>query len=151
MVGRWRRNEIVLGLAVVIILGTAVYFRLWSIDYSASSFDADLLRRQFDLANREALDESAEWRARYDEEAVKTAQCFSELKQVKESSKKDDHDTGNANQKLELLQKALWLHVISFGGDALEETRRLSKRSIGFSVLLVGVYTIRFIGLFPPP
>ncbi|KAF4382180.1 uncharacterized protein LOC115708872 [Cannabis sativa] len=105
MVGRWRRNEIVLGLAVVIILGTAVYFRLWSIDYSASSFDADLLRRQFDLANREALDESAEWRARYDEEAVKTAQCFSELKQVKESSKKDDHDTGNANQKLELLQK----------------------------------------------
>ncbi|KAM6568999.1 hypothetical protein CsatB_016984 [Cannabis sativa] len=105
MMGRWRRNEIVLGLAVVIILGTAVYFRLWSIDYSASSFDADLLRRQFDLANREALDESAEWRARYDEEAVKTAQCFSELKQVKESSKKDDHDTGNANQKLELLQK----------------------------------------------
>ncbi|KAF4403487.1 hypothetical protein G4B88_008133 [Cannabis sativa] len=105
MVGRWRRNEIVLGLAVVIILGTAVYFRLWSIDYSASSFDADLLRRQFDLANREALDESAEWRARYDEEAVKTAQCFSELKQVKESSKKDDHDTGNTIQKLELLQK----------------------------------------------
>ncbi|XP_062117242.1 uncharacterized protein LOC133831088 isoform X1 [Humulus lupulus] len=105
MVGRRRKNEIVVGLAVVFILGTAVYFRLWSIDYSASSFDADFLRRQFDLANREALDESAEWRSRYDEEAVKTAQCLSELKQFKESSKKDDHDTGNINQKLELLQK----------------------------------------------
>ncbi|XP_062117243.1 uncharacterized protein LOC133831088 isoform X2 [Humulus lupulus] len=81
MVGRRRKNEIVVGLAVVFILGTAVYFRLWSIDYSASSFDADFLRRQFDLANREALDESAEWRSRYDEEAVKTAQCLSELKQ----------------------------------------------------------------------
>ncbi|PON69302.1 acyl-CoA-binding domain protein [Parasponia andersonii] len=102
--GGRRRNEIVMGLAVVMILGTAVYFRLWTIDYSASSYDADLLRRQFDLANREALDESAEWRLRYDEEAERTAQCLNELKQVKESSRKDDN-TGNINQKLEMLQK----------------------------------------------
>ncbi|PON69299.1 hypothetical protein PanWU01x14_090220 [Parasponia andersonii] len=99
-----RRNKIVVGLAVVMILGTAVYFRLWAIDYSASSYDADLLRRRFDLANREALDESAEWRLRYDEEAERTAQCLNELKQVKESSKKDDY-VGNVNQKLEMLQK----------------------------------------------
>ena len=39
-------------------------------------------RRQFDLANREALDESAEWRLRFDEEAERNIQCMNELKQV---------------------------------------------------------------------
>ncbi|XP_061369965.1 uncharacterized protein LOC133312734 [Gastrolobium bilobum] len=39
----------------------AVYFRLWAIDYNISSYNTELLRRQFDIANREAMDESAEW------------------------------------------------------------------------------------------
>lgn len=39
-------------------------------------------RRQFDLANREAMDESAEWRLKYDVEAERATQCMNELKQV---------------------------------------------------------------------
>ncbi|EXC16217.1 hypothetical protein L484_024388 [Morus notabilis] len=100
--GGRRRNQILVSLAVVMFLGVAVYFRLWSIDYSASSYDTELLRRQFDLANREAVDESAEWRLRYDEEAKRTSQCLTELKQLKNSSKKD-HDATYINQKLEKL------------------------------------------------
>lgn len=107
--GGRRRNEILVGLAVMMFLGVAVYLRLWSIDYSASSSDTDLLRypfppiplifsssilaemsqifffwgrRQFDLTSKEAMDESAEWRLRYDEEAERTSQCLNELKQV---------------------------------------------------------------------
>lgn len=36
-------------------------------------------RRQFDLANREAVDESAEWRRMFDSEAEKASKCNSEL------------------------------------------------------------------------
>ncbi|GMN39143.1 hypothetical protein TIFTF001_008370 [Ficus carica] len=102
--GGRRRNEILVGLAVMMFLGVAVYLRLWSIDYSASSSDTDLLRRQFDLTSKEAMDESAEWRLRYDEEAERTSQCLNELKQLKDSSKKDI-DVTSINQKLEMLQK----------------------------------------------
>lgn len=42
--GGGRRNQILVSLAVVMFLGIAVYFRLWSIDYSASSYDTELLR-----------------------------------------------------------------------------------------------------------
>nr|KJB36597.1 hypothetical protein B456_006G166500 [Gossypium raimondii] len=84
MVGRERR--IFVGLAVAMFLGITVYFRLWMIDYSVSSHDTELLRRQFDLANKEAMDESAEWRLRFDEEA-------------------DKEDSISFNNKLALLQK----------------------------------------------
>ncbi|GLT72334.1 hypothetical protein SLA2020_442790 [Shorea laevis] len=66
MGGGGRRRTLV-GLGLAMFLGIAVYFRLWSIDYSISSDDNELLRRQFDLASKEAMDESAEWRLRYDE------------------------------------------------------------------------------------
>lgn len=39
-------------------------------------------RKQFDLANREAMDESAEWRMKYDEEAERAAKCDKELIEV---------------------------------------------------------------------
>ena len=39
-------------------------------------------RRQFDLANKEAMDESAEWRLRFDEEADKASKCAKELEEV---------------------------------------------------------------------
>ncbi|MFQ6632015.1 hypothetical protein Gotur_009429, partial [Gossypium turneri] len=77
MLGRERR--IFVGLAVAMFLGITVYFRLWMIDYSVSSHDTELLRRQFDLANKEAMDESAEWRLRFDEEADKASKCAKEL------------------------------------------------------------------------
>lgn len=39
-------------------------------------------RRQFDLANREAMDESAEWRLKYDEEVERATKCLNELIKV---------------------------------------------------------------------
>ncbi|CAL5389494.1 unnamed protein product [Camellia sinensis] len=64
------------------VLGIAVYLRLWVIDYRISSDEAELLRRQFDLANREAMEESAEWRFKYDEEVKKASNCAQELNEA---------------------------------------------------------------------
>lgn len=38
------RRPVVLGLMVAMALGVAVYLRLWSIDYSVSAGDTELLR-----------------------------------------------------------------------------------------------------------
>ncbi|KAG8483934.1 hypothetical protein CXB51_023518 [Gossypium anomalum] len=102
MAGRERR--ILVGFAVAMFLGITVYFRLWMIDYSVSSHDTELLRRQFDLANKEAMDESAEWRLRFDEEADKASKCAKELEKIKESIVKKE-DSISFNNKLALLQK----------------------------------------------
>ncbi|CAF1700314.1 hypothetical protein HID58_052038 [Brassica napus] len=103
MAGGSERKTILVGLVLALVLGVAVYLRLWTIDYTLSSDDTERLRRQFDLANREAVDESAEWRRMFDSEAEKASKCNSELALMKESS-----GNGNAftlNQKLESLHK----------------------------------------------
>ena len=38
------RKRILVGLMVAMILGIAVYFRLWTIDYAISSDDTELIR-----------------------------------------------------------------------------------------------------------
>ncbi|KAK4353304.1 hypothetical protein RND71_028822 [Anisodus tanguticus] len=73
------RKQMLVGLGVVMVMGLAVYLRLWTIDYNFSSTETQLLRRQFDLASREAMDESAVWRKRYDDEEVKSSACQREL------------------------------------------------------------------------
>ncbi|KAM1648131.1 hypothetical protein ACFX1Q_010188 [Malus domestica] len=98
-------KKILVGLVLVMFLGIAVYLRLWTIDYSISSDEADLLRRQFDLANREAMDESAEWRLKYDEEAEKATKCMNQLKQIKALFGEGDGNAATVNQKLLNLQK----------------------------------------------
>ncbi|XP_065856743.1 uncharacterized protein [Euphorbia lathyris] len=95
------RKKILAGLAVAMFLGIAVYFRLWSIDYAISSDDAELIRKQFDLANRDAMDESAEWRMRYDEEAERAAKCDKELVEIKQKVE----DAASFTQQLTMLQK----------------------------------------------
>ncbi|XP_020553678.1 uncharacterized protein LOC105174294 isoform X2 [Sesamum indicum] len=80
--GRTKRRQISIALGLVMLMGIAVYFRLWTIDYRVSSNDTELLRRQFDLANREAMDESAEWRRRYDWEFEKAAECSRQLEEA---------------------------------------------------------------------
>ncbi|CAK9177872.1 unnamed protein product [Ilex paraguariensis] len=103
--GRGRR-PILMGLALVMVLGIAVYLRLWTIDYRISSTESELIRRQFDLANKEAMDESAEWRHRYDEEVDRAAKCFKELIEMKESLKTKEVDAETTlNKKMEMLQK----------------------------------------------
>ncbi|KAJ8754196.1 hypothetical protein K2173_002096 [Erythroxylum novogranatense] len=89
------------GLFVAMIFGVAVYFKLWSIDYAISSDDIELLRRQFDLANREAMDESTEWRMKYDEETERVAKCEKEFIEFKQKVE----DAASVNQQLVMLQK----------------------------------------------
>ncbi|GKV05636.1 hypothetical protein SLEP1_g17624 [Rubroshorea leprosula] len=103
MGGKGRRRMLV-GLAVAMVFGFAVYLRLWAVDYTISSNEADLLRRQFDIANREAMDESAEWRLKYDMEAEKATKCAKELEEFKESTGKLEGST-DFSQKLEMQQK----------------------------------------------
>ncbi|XP_021289578.1 uncharacterized protein LOC110420549 [Herrania umbratica] len=125
MVGR-ERSRILVGLAVAMFLGVAVYFRLWTIDYSVSLDDAELLRRQFDLANREAMDESAEWRLRFDEQADKASKCAKELEEIKESTEKKE-DSTSSNEKLAMLQKenaALLKQVETLKNELEAEKRR---------------------------
>ncbi|KAJ6864938.1 hypothetical protein NC652_036649 [Populus alba x Populus x berolinensis] len=95
------RKRILVGLMVAMLLGIAVYFRLWTIDYAISSDDTELIRRQFDLANREALDESAEWRMKYDEEVERSAKCDKQLIEIKQKVE----DAASINQQLVMLQK----------------------------------------------
>ncbi|KAF9665033.1 hypothetical protein SADUNF_Sadunf16G0080000 [Salix dunnii] len=95
------RKRMLVGLVVAMILGIAVYFRLWTIDYAISSDDTELIRRQFDLANREALDESAEWRMKYDEEVERSAKCDKQLIEIKQKVE----DAASINQQLVMLQK----------------------------------------------
>ncbi|KAJ0028827.1 hypothetical protein Pint_35629 [Pistacia integerrima] len=99
------RKPILLGLFVVMVMGIAIYLRLWTIDYSVSSAENELLRRQFDLANREAMDESAEWRYKYDREVDKVNKCSKELSEVKDSLEKQIEDSASINTKLSTLQK----------------------------------------------
>ncbi|KAF5475858.1 hypothetical protein F2P56_007620 [Juglans regia] len=99
------RMRALVGLAVAMFLGIAVYLRIWTIDYSISSDDTDLLRRQFDLASREAMDESAEWRLKYDEQVEKVTECVNELQELKESFENKAGDAVSISQKVAMIQK----------------------------------------------
>ncbi|RYQ83930.1 hypothetical protein Ahy_B10g102814 isoform B [Arachis hypogaea] len=64
VVVRMKRRRIIASLGFLMLMGIAVYFRLWAIHYSISSDDSDLLR--------EAMDKSAEWRLRWPQSTVPT-------------------------------------------------------------------------------
>ncbi|XVF07905.1 hypothetical protein REPUB_Repub06bG0179400 [Reevesia pubescens] len=82
-------------------------------------------RRQFDVANKEAMDESAEWRVRFDEEADKTSKCAKELEEIKESIEKKE-DSTSFDKKLAMLQKenAALLQQLETLKDELEVEKR---------------------------
>ncbi|KEH42235.1 transmembrane protein, putative [Medicago truncatula] len=69
-----KRKSTLVGLAFLMFMGIAVYFRLWAIDYNISIDDSELLR--------EAMDESAEWRLKYDKEVDRMNRCLKELQVV---------------------------------------------------------------------
>ncbi|KAL9318892.1 hypothetical protein ACSQ67_015409 [Phaseolus vulgaris] len=99
-----KRRSILATLAFLMLMGIAVYFRLWAIHYSLSVDDTRIIRQQFDTANMEAMDESAEWRLRYDKEVDRTKKCLQELQVFQKSSQKGQ-DASHINHKLEILQK----------------------------------------------
>ncbi|KAM0826766.1 hypothetical protein ACQ4PT_068653 [Festuca glaucescens] len=83
---RQERQALMLAFAVALLMGTAVYFRIWARQSDDPSFTADdreELRRQFEHANLEAMDESAEWRMKYDTEFGRNRQLEDELLKAK--------------------------------------------------------------------
>ncbi|KAH6802643.1 acyl-CoA-binding domain protein [Perilla frutescens var. frutescens] len=103
--GRTNRRQIFIALGLLMLMGIALHFRLWAIDHRASSNDSDLLRKQFDLANREAMDESAEWRRRFDSEFDKAAKCSRELEEIKKSTGGKTEASAVVNRRMEMMQK----------------------------------------------
>ncbi|PIA37374.1 hypothetical protein AQUCO_03000160v1 [Aquilegia coerulea] len=99
------RKPILICLLLIMVLGFCVYFKLWSIDSEFSQEDREIIRRQFDLANREAMDESAEWRFKYDMELDRATKCAMELTQVKEALQSKTKEVADINKNLDILQK----------------------------------------------
>ncbi|CAA2953903.1 uncharacterized protein LOC111369401 [Olea europaea var. sylvestris] len=131
--GRGRRRQILIALGLVMLMGIAVYLRLWTIDYRISSSETELLRKQFDLANREAMDESAEWRQRFDAEVEKTSTCYKDLSEIKESLRHKAGDSVGLKKKLEILQKEnmdLLERVESLKQELESEKLKCSMRQI---------------------
>ncbi|KAL8210542.1 hypothetical protein R6Q59_014652 [Mikania micrantha] len=92
------RRPLLIGVIIVMVLGLSVYLRLWTIDYQISSTETELLRKQFDLANMEAVDESAEWRLRFDEAEARATKCTKELQRQVEVNL-------GMTKRLDMLQK----------------------------------------------
>ncbi|XP_010253681.1 PREDICTED: uncharacterized protein LOC104594860 [Nelumbo nucifera] len=101
----YMKSPIFIGFVLLMFLGIAIYFRLWFMDYNFSSEDRDRMRRQFDLANKEAMDEWAEWRLKYDEEAERATTCLKELIKTKEALEKKVEEASSIDHKLAMLQK----------------------------------------------
>ncbi|KAL4352692.1 hypothetical protein GQ457_06G008530 [Hibiscus cannabinus] len=119
------RSRVLVGFAVTMFLGVAVYFRLWAIQHSLASDDAELIRRQFDLANKEAMDESAEWRFRFDKEAERASKCAKELEVIKESfGKKEDSTSSDIRLKMLQTENVALLKQIETLKDELEAEKR---------------------------
>ncbi|KAF7086729.1 hypothetical protein CFC21_089992 [Triticum aestivum] len=98
---RQERQALMAAFAVALLMGTAVYFRIWARQSDDPSFTADdreELRRQFEHANLEAMDESAEWRMKYDTELAKNRDLQDELLKVKTS-------LSDSTRRFEELQK----------------------------------------------
>ncbi|KAG8072823.1 hypothetical protein GUJ93_ZPchr0006g41711 [Zizania palustris] len=98
---RQERQALMVAFAVALLMGTAVYFRIWARQSSDPSFtvdDREELRRQFERANLEAMDESAEWRMKYDTEFAKNKQLQDELRKAKAS-------LSSSTRRFEVLQK----------------------------------------------
>ncbi|XP_068652832.1 uncharacterized protein [Aristolochia californica] len=70
-----------------------------------SKEETEIIRRQFDLANKDAMEESAEWRLKYDEEVERGTLRLRELIQVKQALEKKIQETASLNRSLTMLQK----------------------------------------------
>ncbi|RWV96357.1 hypothetical protein GW17_00040946 [Ensete ventricosum] len=127
-----RRRMMLLGFVLALLAGIGIYLRIWSIDsnnFSAGG-DRNALRyeslvsssssaclsgltsfgREFERANMEAMDESAEWRMRYDVEVDRSRQIQDELLKVKAS-------LAGASRRFGILQKVSmqpWYLISSF-------------------------------------
>ncbi|XP_077229133.1 acyl-CoA-binding domain protein isoform X3 [Tasmannia lanceolata] len=99
------RSPFFIGLILIMLLGMAIYLRLWAIDSTFSKEDNEMIRRQFDLANREAMEEAADWRLKYDEEVERGAYRLKELMEVKEALEQKTEEAASISGRLAMLEK----------------------------------------------
>ncbi|XP_073012534.1 uncharacterized protein [Typha latifolia] len=93
-----RRRTLLVGFLLALFFGIAVYLRIWAIDSSFTADDREIMRGQFERANMEAMDESAEWRMKYDGEVERSRQVQDELLKAKAS-------LASATRRFTMLQK----------------------------------------------
>ncbi|KAF3776815.1 hypothetical protein EJ110_NYTH46953 [Nymphaea thermarum] len=93
------------GLVIMMVIGCTVYLKLWSVSSYISLRDAEIMRSQFERAQNEALDESAEWRMKYDEEVQRSGKYLLELVQVREELEKKIEEAEKSKSDLAVLQK----------------------------------------------
>ncbi|XP_031484208.1 uncharacterized protein LOC116253512 isoform X1 [Nymphaea colorata] len=93
------------GLVIMMVIGCTVYLKLWSVSSYISLRDAEIMRSQFERAQNEALDESAEWRMKYDEEVQRSGKYLQELVRVREELEKKIEETEKSKSDLAVLQK----------------------------------------------
>ncbi|XP_077229132.1 acyl-CoA-binding domain protein isoform X2 [Tasmannia lanceolata] len=98
------RSPFFIGLILIMLLGMAIYLRLWAIDSTFSKEDNEMIR-QFDLANREAMEEAADWRLKYDEEVERGAYRLKELMEVKEALEQKTEEAASISGRLAMLEK----------------------------------------------
>ncbi|XP_020524376.1 uncharacterized protein LOC18995780 isoform X2 [Amborella trichopoda] len=99
------KGPVFVGLLVMLALGCAMYLRLWSVQSQISLEDPQLIRLQFERAHNEALDESAEWRMKYDEEAERSRNYMQEVVEMKEVLEKKREENESLKGLLDTLQK----------------------------------------------
>lgn len=102
---KMKRKSVGIGLALVVVLGFCIYLRLWFIDSEFSHLEDRELIRQFDIANQEAMEESAEWRLRYDLEVDRAKNCSNQLSQVKQALEEKMKEVASIKRSLAVLQK----------------------------------------------
>ncbi|KAL4190234.1 hypothetical protein AMTRI_Chr07g23660 [Amborella trichopoda] len=106
------KGPVFVGLLVMLALGCAMYLRLWSVQSQISLEDPQLIRLQFERAHNEALDESAEWRMKYDEEAERSRNYMQEVVEMKEVLEKKREENESLKGLLDTLQKVAFGSLI---------------------------------------
>ncbi|XP_011624266.1 paramyosin isoform X1 [Amborella trichopoda] len=119
------KGPVFVGLLVMLALGCAMYLRLWSVQSQISLEDPQLIRLQFERAHNEALDESAEWRMKYDEEAERSRNYMQEVVEMKEVLEKKREENESLKGLLDTLQKEKLKLVEQVG--TLEEELKAEK------------------------
>lgn len=92
-------------LLSMMVIGTIVYLRLWTVQGDLDLTDTRIDRIIFEQAQSEALDEAAEWRKKYDEEVENSSESMQKLLEVTQSVEKKNQRLENLETRLRELQK----------------------------------------------
>eukprot|EP00252_Welwitschia_mirabilis_P004251 TRINITY_DN14536_c0_g1_i2.p1 TRINITY_DN14536_c0_g1~~TRINITY_DN14536_c0_g1_i2.p1 ORF type:complete len:135 (+),score=17.84 TRINITY_DN14536_c0_g1_i2:177-581(+) len=116
-------------LTFMTVIAFIVYIRMWSVESDLDLNNDKVDRMVFEQVQSEALDEAAEWRKKYDEEAEKSGKYAERIAEV-------NRVLANKNQQLETLNT----HVEDIqkeNQELLKEVERL-KQELRYQKLKCG-------------